>query len=190
MADDNSKYLKLITSEYYESENFNKYVKAFLDMASPSVDNLNDFLILFNLDNAVGDQLDKLGSLVSLTRTLPLNISEIPPVLPDDLFRQVIRARIYSNHWDGTIQGLNQIIEILFPNSAFEVLDNQDMSVNIFMIDSSLSEAVTALLFNGYIIPKPAGVNVNWQIQDSALFGWDSDTAFIKGWDEGIWNSN
>ena len=71
----------------------------------------------------------------------------------------------------------------------YQIIDNQDMSYQIIMIDPGADMTKSALLFNGYIIPKPAGVRVNYTLQDKPLFGWDSDTAFIKGWDNGIWNN-
>ena len=42
---------------------------------------------------------------------------------------------------------------------------------------------------NGYILPKPSGVRVDYSIVDSSLFGWDSDTQLIKGWDKANWSS-
>lgn len=183
-------YVDLITSEYATKEKFNSYVAAFLEMIEPAYQCLDNFNMLFELDTAVGDQLDKCGQLVALSRELPLSDPDIPSILPDSLFRIVIKARILSNFWDGTMQGWNNIIKAIFPNAAYAIIDNQDMSINVVMIDPSASTALVALLFNGYIIPKPAGVKVNWTVQDNALFGYDSDTSFIKGWDLGIWQDN
>ena len=100
----------------------------------------------------------------------------------------VIKSRILSNHWDGTMKGLADIINTVYPDAVYQIIDNQDMSYQIIMIDPGADMTKSALLFNGYIIPKPA-VRVNYTLQDKALFGWDSDTAFIKGWDNGIWNN-
>ena len=61
MSDSNIPYLKLITSEYAQSEKFNSYVESFLKMISPNVDNYNDYNVIFNLETASGDQLDKIG---------------------------------------------------------------------------------------------------------------------------------
>lgn len=189
MPDTNEKYLELIISEYATKELFNAYVKAFLDMISPAVDCANSFNEIFKLDNAVGDQLDKLGSLLNLTRELPVSDPDIPSVLNDEYFRMVIKSRILSNHWDGTMKGLADIINTVYPDAVYQIIDNQDMSYQIIMIDPGADMTKSALLFNGYIIPKPAGVRVNYTLQDKPLFGWDSDTAFIKGWDNGIWNN-
>lgn len=190
MADTNEKYLDLITSQYADKPKFNAYVKAFLDMISPAIDCLTSFDTIFNLENAVGDQLDKCGALVALTRELPLSNPDIPSILSDDLFRTVIKARIYSNFWDGTLQSWNDIIKTMFPDASYEVVDNQDMSIDVIMIDPTADATMLALLFNGYIVPKPSGVRVTWTIQDKALFGWETETEFIAGWDTGIWADN
>lgn len=188
MADNNQSYMDLISSEYAEKPKFNAMVQAFIDKLSPSVDNLSQFDTLFNLENAVGDQLDICGQLVGLTRELPIDDPDVPAVLDDDLFRTVIKARIYSNFWNGTTEQWQEIISEMLPDASYEVVDNQDMTISVVVIDPSASMALIGLLFNGYIVPKPAGVRVTWTVQDNALFGWDVETAFLKGWDEGLWS--
>ena len=173
---DNSKYLDLITSEYATKEKFNAYVKAFVDMVCGAWNCLISFDTIFVIDNAEGDQLDKIADYFGLTRELPFSDPDIPSVLDDELLRIVIKSR--------------NIITTMFPNASYSVVDNQDMSVDVVMIDPGASMAKIGLLFNGYIVPKPSGVNVNWTIQDKPLFGWDADTAFIKGWDQGIWSDS
>ena len=114
MPDNNAVYMKLITSEYADKPNYNAYVKSFLDKVSPIVDSFDSFNTLFNIDNAEGDQLDKIGKIVGVQRELPISDPDIPSVLDDDLFRAVIKARIYSNLWDGTNEGLIDIINKTF----------------------------------------------------------------------------
>lgn len=189
MADNNKPYLELITSEYANKEKFNSYVEAFLKMISPTVDNLNEFDGLFNLDIASGDQLDALGSLLNVSRNLPTDNPNIPSTLPDDLYRKVLKSRIYMNHWDGTRKGLEDILNIIFQDVPIDFVDNQDMSYVIRVIDPNFSQTDLALLQLGYILPKPSGVRVKYEIQDKPLFGWDTDSTFIKGWDEGNWSS-
>ena len=93
------------------------------------------------------------------------------------------------NYWDGTRKGLEDILNIIFPNVPIDFVDNQDMSYSIRIVDSSFSKTDLALLQLGYILPKPSGVRVNYEIQDKPLFGWDTDTPFITGWDKGNWSS-
>lgn len=187
MSDTNEKYMALVTSEYADSVKFNLMLQIFLDMVSPAVDCLTSFDTIFDLDNAVGDQLDILGSLVGLTRVLPIDDEDVPAVLTDDLFRKVIQARIMSNKWDGTLESWVGIIQSMFSDASFEVVDNQDMSVTVVIIDPGADPALTSLLTHGYIIPKPAGVLISYEVTDDPLFGHDLNTDLIQGYDLGIW---
>lgn len=190
MADSNAPYLKLITSEYAQKEKFNAYVKAFLDKISPTVDNYNSYNELFNLENAEGDQLNKLGELVGIGRKLPTDNVAIPSVLSDEMFRLVIKAKIYKNHWDGTRKGMEEIFDVFFPDLPYEIIDNQDMSYSVTIINPEITDEFLALITEGFILPKPAGVRVNYQILDTTLFGWNSSTQFIDGWDKGKWGNS
>ena len=189
MADSNVTYIKLITSEHSVQPKYAEYVKTFLDMISPSVDIYNDFDVLFALDSATGDQLDKLGELVGIGRQLPVVDERIPATLDDEAYRLVIKAKIYKNHWDGTRKGLQDIFDVFFPDVQYEIIDNQDMSYTVTLIDPEADSLFVGLIMNGYILPKPSGVSVDYNIMDSSLFGWDSDTQFIKGWDKANWSS-
>lgn len=186
---DISSYIELITSEYAEQPLFNAFVQAFLDMELPIDECMEKFSELFNLDNAVGDQLDKLGSYVALTRELPVVDQDIPSILPDNYFREIIKCRIRANFWDGTNEQLSYLIDQAFPDATYEIQDNQDMTLQIVMINPYADPTLIALLFNGYIIPKPAGVFTTFTIMDRPMFGWDSDSGFVKGWDLGTWSN-
>ena len=188
MADNNSAYLKLVTSEHATSVNFIKYVKATLGMISPMVDVLDNFNTLFNLDVATGVQLDDIGSLVGISRTLPIDNADINPTLDDNAYRKVIRAKIMKNHWDGTMEGMYEIVSILYPNLVFDIIDNQDMTMAVYISNIGLSAQDKALLFNGFILPTPSGVGTNYHTIDAPVFSWDYDTINMNGWDEAIWS--
>lgn len=190
MPDNNENYLKLITSEHATKPKFYNYVKAFLDMLSPSVDNLAEFDVIFNLSSAQGDRLDKIGNLVGISRILPISNENVSSVLSDDMYRKVIKSKIYFNHWNGTREQLEFIFRSIFPGVPFSIVDNQDMTVTINVIDANATQEFITLLNLGYIVPKPSGVRYNYVVTDKPLFGWNSDTAFIKGWDEGVWVKN
>ena len=190
MPDSNDSYLKLITSEYATQPNFNSYVETFLNYIVPVNNCYELFDTIFKITTAEGDQLDKLGSLLNVSRVLPVNDADITPVLNDTYYRKVLLSTIYKIHYDGTRQGLVDIMVALFPGLAYDIVDNQDMSYSITIIDPTIADIDRALLFNGFILPKPAGIKVNYSILNTPLFGWDMDSAFIKGWDEGTWATN
>lgn len=184
-----SDYLDLITVQHATQPNYIAYCTAFLNMIQAGCDALYSFDTVFNLSTATGDALDKLAYIAGISRVLPIDDPDIPSTLSDDTLRLLIRSKIKQNHWDGTMQDWINILQVIFPNSAFDVIDNFNMSVNVTIIDPSFDTEKIALLLNGYLLPKPSGVNVVYTVIDSPLFGWDTDTAFIKGWDLGKWAS-
>ncbi len=185
---DNAPYLKLITSEHYPRPKFRKYVETFIEEINPCIQVYNQINALFNLDIAMGDQLDKIGELLGVTREIPLKLPS-GTILEDHFFKKVIRSKIYKNHWDGTREQLNNIMDALFPGTNWDIVDNQDMSVDIFLDNRKLNTVDQLLLENGYYIPKPVGVRYNFHLTSDALFGYDTDTQYIKGWDKGRWQA-
>lgn len=189
MSAENESYLRLITSEYANAPRFCAYVEVFLNMINPIWDCLESFDTIFNIDTAVGDQLDQWGVYYDISRELPITDPNIPSILPDDLYRLVLKARRIANHWKGSYQGLVELVKELYPNVDFELLDNQDMTMTFTLVNPDISDAETALILNGYIIPKPEGVGINLKFQEGELFGWDTDAMYIKGWDLANWRN-
>lgn len=75
-----STYTKLITSEHNQRPNFMAMIAA---TVQPSVDTQNllaGFAQLFDLDSATGDQLDKLGEWIGVSRNLIITIPTYPIV--------------------------------------------------------------------------------------------------------------
>ena len=202
--DDNKPYIDLITSQHKTKPKFRSYVEAFLDILSNGIklegveqtdfSGTNTILLnldlLMNIDTASGDQLDKLGSLLALSRDLPIANEDLPLPLNDNLYRLVLKSKIIMDNWGGTNEGMKEAIQTLFPGLPAEFVDNQDMSITINLIYPDLSPALAVLIQEGYVVPKPSGVRVIYNIQEGTGFGWDSDTTFISGWDTGIWANN
>lgn len=182
------------------------YVEAFLQMLDPVVSALQSFVTLFDLsrelpsavdpgdpqpgdkESIIDDQLDKIGSLLGIPRALPTSNPDIPTYLTNELYQLVIRAKILTNQWDGTIEGLQVIMASLYPNLSYEIYDAQDMTYSIIINSPNESAATLALLTEGFMLPKPSGVGVTYQVISTPLFGWDYDTAVIKGWDLANWS--
>ncbi len=213
-ADD---YLALITSEHNDKPKFRAVVEA---LVQGLVDNMNLCAALpdyFDLDQAVGVQLDAVGLWAGASRRLgiplvgvyfewdgPANVGwdagswkgVFDPDsglvnLPDDAFRKLIRAKIAANNWDGTIAGAVAVWEIAFDGGQTIIIqDNQDMSMIVGFVGAPLSAIDQALLLGGYIPLKPAGVRINYYAfppSDGPLFAWDSLSDSLAGWDTGQW---
>jgi len=181
-------YLDRITSEHRSKPKFIAMVGGVLQPLADSQGLLNTLIALYDLDVAVGVQLDVIGKWIGQSRNLSVPLTGVyfsfdtagvgfdqgtwhgpfDPVndvvtLPDDAYRTLLRATIAANGWDGTIGGAYAAWNILFAGTGFGILiqDLGDMHM-LFGLTGPLPDAVTvALLEGGYLSLKPAGVQVD-----------------------------
>lgn len=146
---DISQYLSKITSEHASKP---KFVAAVAASIQPLVDAQNVALslqTLFDLDTAVGEQLDMTGQRIGLTRYITEPIPQIyfswatpgsgwgqadwyldsfvqPPTqvvtLDDVHYRMLLKARVAANIWDGTISGAYAAWDIVFAGTGYQIL--------------------------------------------------------------------
>ena len=207
-------YVDYITSEHNDKP---LYTSIIASLTQPLVDiqaTLNSMVNKFDIDSAVGDQLDKVGEWIGVTRRLSIPLTGVYfafntagvgldqgtwhgpfdplthlDVLPDDSYRTLLRAKIANNRWDGTITGAYEFMQQVFPNNTFFIQDNQDMSMLIGVSGANPLNAVTyALLTGGYLNIKPAGVRIDGYVTASvvgnALFGFDVQNSLIDGFNQ------
>lgn len=208
-------YLNLITSEHRQKP---KYI-AMVGMGAGAGVRIQDLLAqmipLFDVDIAVGQQLDIIGEWVGISRNIPIPVpgvyfswdstydkgwdfgiwrgdsepAEIS-VLPDDVYRTFIKAKIAANRWDGSLMGLYEVWDSVFTDITIFIQDNQDMSYNVGFVGRPVDSLTLALIVQGYLPLKPEGVRVNIiysPIDDNKLFAWDTDTSVLGGWDDASW---
>jgi hypothetical protein len=77
--------------------------------------------------------------------------------LSDGAFRQLILAKAAANIWDGSIPGLNKILQALFPGQISYCTDNLDMTMT-YTFAFALSPVQISIVFNSNVLPRPAGV--------------------------------
>lgn len=136
---DVSQYTGLITSEHADKPKFTAMVSAVAQCFVDQQNALGTFIPSFDLDEAVGDQLDTLGAWVGIGRRVrtpltgvyfsfdiagvgfdqgvwqgPFDPSTGITVLDDDTYRLLIRAKIGANHWDGTLASSAAILNLIF----------------------------------------------------------------------------
>ena len=209
-------YLDLVTSEHRNKPNFIAALSAVLQPIADLEVLLRSMPDLYDLDLAVGSQLDVVGLWVGVSRFLsePLTgvyfsfgidgvgfgqgtwFGPFDPVsglvaLPDPAYRTLLRARIASNQWDGTIPGAYAAWDILFAGTGYNILiqDNENMSM-LFALLGPAPDAVTlALLTGGYLTLKPAGVRVVSyvipSVPNTPLFGFGVENTSIAGFGVG-----
>lgn len=166
----------------------------------------------FDVDYAIGSQLDMVGEWVGIGRYLNLPLVDVyftwdehgpgwnegkwkgafdpdsgMTRLDDDSYRRLIKARIAANHWDGSIIGAYTVWGMAFADMSSKVMiqDNQDMTMTVGIAGGYPDAVFKALLMGGYIPLKPEGVRVKWYAvtpDGGPLFAWDCDTEELKGW--------
>jgi hypothetical protein len=151
-------YLNLVSSEYRNSPKFLKFLTVLLQKFQDVTHTLVALDAALDVDNAIGPQLDQIGSVVGADRTVGFQPSGgVSPILDDATYRIYIKARAAQNTWDGTIDSLQPIWSVLFPGGSITIGDNQNMTANIF-IQGTFTSIEKDLITNGYIVPRPQAV--------------------------------
>ena len=158
-------YLNNITSQHRDKPNFIAWLSANLNIIDDMYNVLKGMDNDFDIDNAIGKQLDTLGVVIGRERTLTFQpLDGFNPVLTDDYYRLVLKAKRAFNKWDGTIPSMYTIWDDIFGSDtdlSLQIKDNQDMSLNAY-ITGYTDQIQQDLIQHGYIIPKPQGVKVNY----------------------------
>jgi hypothetical protein len=178
---------RLVTSQHRNQPKFMAVVEALTratEQVRAATKRLTDD---FNIDTAVGAQLDMIGLWVGITRRLsvpitgaffsfnvtglgwnqanwkgPFEATEGITVLDDETYRAVLKAKIGANYWDGTNESLNRIGSFALSGLGVQcyVIDNMDMSVTVLILGQP-TQALLQLIQRGVCPPKAAGVRVN-----------------------------
>lgn len=209
-------YTKLITSEHSDKPNFMAVVTALCQPFVDELSTLNSLPAAYDIDIAIGVQLDDVGRWVGISRNIqtPLNVyfsfdtaglgfdqgtwfgpfdaTSGLTTLPDDSYRTLLYAKIGNNQWDGTVPNAYTFLNKVLGADNAVIQDNGDMSMLFGYMGAVPLNAVTiSLLENGYLDVKPVGVRINSYITPSVpgspFFGFDVENPTISGLDVGGW---
>lgn len=172
-------YLDLITSQHKTKPNFNAWLSAPLAKVYDGLSAANSINAAFDIDSAVGSQLDIIGQIVGRSRSLPFQPGDgSSPTLSDTNYQIALKAKIAQNQWDGTIPEIYNIWNNLFSDISINIVDNQNMTMSVLIYTNGLIDPViTEMLSLGYIIPKPAGIGLT-VIEVSTV----SEDQYYAGW--------
>jgi hypothetical protein len=142
----------------------------------------------FDLDKAVGVQLDQIGLWIGRSREINLAITNFFFSwdtdglgwdegywqglfdsdtgifrLDDRLYRLVLRGKIAANSWDGTLPDMKRVYEQVFRDTGISVVvsDNQDMTATV-TIRGAADPVTLAIIQGGYIPLKPMAVSIKY----------------------------
>jgi|WetSurMetagenome_2_1015567.scaffolds.fasta_scaffold00191_18 hypothetical protein len=187
MSGDITVWTDRVTSAHSDKPKFMATLAAVLQPLADMRDLVMSLPAAFDLDTAVGAQLDIVGQWVGVTRSLAIPITGVyfafdtvgvgwdegswwAPgddttylyALPDDGYRTLLRAKIVANTWDGTIPGAYRTWDTLFAGTGYsiKITDLGGMQMN-YELTGPPADVVTATLFtSGNLDIKPAGVQI------------------------------
>lgn len=212
MAGNIQPYLDLVAGEHGDKPNFMASLAILLQPLADGKAVLAAMPGLFDLDVAVGVQLDDVGLWVGRSRFVDQQITGVyfsldidgqgfdqaiwfsagdnPDFihrLPDGQYRTLLRATIGRNHWDGSIPHAYTLLNSFFSPLHISVVieDNQNMTMDVSIRGTAI-DVVTAALFNeGFLDFRPAGVGITRTIVDNPVFSFDAIQPNTGGFDDG-----
>lgn len=212
-------YIGLITSEHADKPKFIAALTAITQGMVEAQTLLASIPALYDVDTAVGAQLDVVGQWVGISRKVltpitgvyfsfdtadvgfdegvwfgPFDAVEGVTSMDDETYRLIIGTKIAANQWDGSLAQAQTILASIFqtsPGTLMFVIDNFDMTMTLALSGVIPSSLFIALLTQGYMSLRPAAVDIKeivvTSISGTAIFGFDSDTDYIAGFDTGTW---
>jgi len=165
-----SKYTDLITNYHHGKPLFVDHVNLSTRPLIDTASSLKGFLTEFDIDTAVGVQLDILGEWVGRSRVVgepiagvyfeldsddlgydqgvwqgPFDPDEGFTSLSDDVYRTVLKVKIAINQWDGSNESIPDILNAALENSGIRmaIIDNQNMAISIWVLSEPPSLNVT-----------------------------------------------
>lgn len=124
----------------------------------------------FNLETAVGAQLDILGKYIGISRNVADSLG--PVVLDDSDYRTMLKLKILTNNSGSSLYDIQKLLMEYFGGDLV-VFDYLNMRIGYFF-NSALGSAQLAEIFvKAGLLPKPMGVQLS-----SVVYGPGTDNYF------------
>lgn len=211
-----NEYTDLIAGYHLDKPDYQEWVYTLTEPLRIARERLANLRSDFDVDSAIGVQLDAIGVRVGISRTLPTKLTGVyfeldnldlgldfgvwkgkydpsdgSTTLDDETYRAVIKAKILSNKWNGENGTLAEFLSTALSyfgvdTKMFDLQDFQTMHVALNLTKASTPPIVWELISRRIVDVTAAGVSM--QIIDNIpWFGLDYNTASVKGLDEGSW---
>lgn len=210
-------YLELVTMFHRQRP---KFMGALAATLQPIIDAYNFLETIpreFDLDYAIGVQLDVVGEWINLSRKFnvplpnpwftwgddqrgwgrgiwyqPFDYDYLATFLDDETYRTILRARIRANQWDEGVLNIRSIMDQFFaPQGVQLIVDDHQTMENVIAITNWIPSALMLEIFRGEYLPlSPSGVRtykIVTSLQNVQIFGWGLDNNKIGGWGTGTW---
>lgn len=186
-----AEYLGLITSWHSTRPRFMNTVAVLIQPLVDAQDMLAKLTSDFDLDTAVGVQLDMVGQWIGRTRYVFQQITGVYfsfdmatsrvgfdqgiwfgpyddpngiSAMDDDTYRAVLKLQAIANQWDGTLPSIADAMDEVFPGIAIQDLGDTPtgrMAMDVLINASTVSSLMLAVLEQDFPI-KPSGVHANF----------------------------
>lgn len=160
--------------------------------------------VMYNIDTAVGAQLDIIGRIVVVDRAFVGQIALDPGLfaltdgdefgdtdavfaslfvdqdrqMSDDLYRLVIKSKIIKNNSDATIDSILFGMNFLLPDAeVLRVTDGEDMSFTVEFY-GNITELQRYALLQSNLVPKPQGVRFGGFLEGYEYVQFGDDNQF------------
>lgn len=182
-------YTGLITSEHAPQPKFMAMVAAIAQCFVDQQAFLEAMPDQFDVDTAIGVQLDAVGLWIGLVRTIKVPVASVyfsfdtsgigweqgiwyhpgdptdaASVMDDGTYRIMLRAKIGSNNWNGSMEKSVAILNAIFVPEGWTptLTDNQNMTMTITIAGAPLPPLLAAIVNGGYIPLRPVGVSATF----------------------------
>lgn len=187
----------LVTTEHLDKPKYIQTVSLSTQGYADQIALCSQAYDLYDLDDAVGVQLDAIGLWVGISRFVALDIDiffswdtlgvgwdqgvwwevgdaeSVVTQLSDQSFRDIIRLKIMCNKSDGSIPSATEIIKQAIGGSGATVSVVEDAMEVTFNIKGDISRIIRAILLGGYLPIKASGVGINYTFVDSVVINDD-----------------
>ena len=202
-------YLGLFTRQHRGKPKLDAWMTALLQPLIDTQIFCGSMDYAFDIDNAVGVQLDILGEWIGLGRnlyetyayfrydsgpgfglgTLEGSLGHRSPTpsgnwsFSDDQYRHMLKAKILYNRWDGSASQAASILSYLVGATASVVTIHD--SQFILLLPESVADSHKALIDAGLFNFKPAGINLATIAYFGQVFSFDNTSATCGGFNYG-----
>lgn len=181
-----SDFTSLITSQHQRSPKFVATIAASVQGFVDQINVASSSSKFYDLDTAVGYQLNAVGLWVGISRYVDLPVDQYfswdtnglgweqgiwrqvgdpdteVTTLSDADYRQIIRAKILCNHWDGSLPTALDIVQTAIGDITVPISVSESLMAVTFTVDRPISRVLQAILEGGYLPIKPMGVHVSY----------------------------
>lgn len=160
-----------VTEQFKEKDIFDRHLQLILSGKVELQEVFRQLMQERSLDTAIGAQLDQIGEIVGQSRTL-VNVQTMPAqtvVLDDDAYRIFIKSKIAKNITRATPEDIMANANLIF-NTTGSTIQDEGNAAYTLLVGKILSPLEQSLLsyviqekgYITYLVPKPAGVRVNY----------------------------